>query len=352
MAKKSGRKQEEQLNYKAVERELMEQGPGSLYLLWGPEDYLREHYLSQLKSICLSDGEDSFSYKRLNGPELDPGELQRAVDAIPFLSERSFVELRGVDLNHLVDPDKVLQVLEDIPDFCTVAFVQSVDFEPDGRLKQIKKLRGLAREIAFTRQTQDSLTKWIGKRFEALGKGIEFEAAQRLIFISGDLMNRLIPEIEKVAAYAKGDRVTVDDVEAVAHHIPEAVIFQMTDEISRGSLNNALAILSELLSDRNNEPIAMLGMLGLQMRQLYAARLAVEKGLGLSYVMEATGCKYESQGRRLLQAARGYTLPRLIKAVELCAETDYRLKSSSEDDAVLFKELVIRIAAGESDETR
>ncbi len=352
MARKTNKKTEEQLNIKAVLRELMENGPGRLYLLWGPEDYLREYYLNQLKSLCLPDGEDGFNYKRLNGPELDPRELQQAVDAFPFLSDRSLVELRGVDLNRLEDAEQVLHVLEDIPEYCTVVFVQPTDFEPDGRLKQIKKLRTLAREIAFTRQTQSALTDWIGKRFAALGKGIEFEAAQRLIFISGDLMNRLIPEIEKVAGYAKGDRVTVADVEAVAHHIPEAVIFQMTDEISRGSLNNALATLSELLSDKNNEPIAMLGMLGLQMRQLYAARLAVERGLGLPFVMEASGCKYEYQAGKLMQAARGYTLPRLKRAVELCAETDYRLKSSSADDREIFKELVIRIAAGESDEAR
>ena len=52
-------------------------------------------------------------------------------------------------------------------------------------------------------------------------------------------MNRLIPEIEKVAAYAKGDRVTVEDVEAVAHHIPEAVIFTLTDQIAQRRYDRA-----------------------------------------------------------------------------------------------------------------
>ena len=345
------KKNEEKLNYPSVLRELKEKGPLSLYLLWGPEDYLREHFVGQLKQLCLPDGEDSFSYRRIDGPELDVRELQSAVDAVPFLAERSFVELRGVDLNRMADADGVLRVLEDIPDYCTVAFVQSAVFEPDGRLKQIKKLRGLCREIKFTGQTQSELTKWIVKRFAALGKGVDFDAAQRLIFISGDLMNRLIPEIEKVAAYAKGDRVTEADVEAVAHHIPEAVIFKMTDEIAQKNMNNAFATLAELLSDRNNEPIPMLGMLGLQMRRLYAARLAIEQGLGVSYVMDVCGMKSEYPANRLLQSARGYSLAQLKRAVEICAETDYRIKSSGLDDRELFKEAVMRIAAGECDET-
>lgn len=343
MAKKT----DEKLNYQSVLRKLKTGGPQRLYFLWGPEDYLREHFLAQLKSMCFPEGEDSFSFKRLNGPELDPIELQEAVDSIPFLSERSFVELRGIDLNHLKNSDDVLKVLADIPDYCTVALVQGTEFEPDGRLKQIKKLRTMSEEIQFTQQQQGELTNWIARRFAALGKSIEMEASQRLIFISGDLMNRLIPEIDKIAAYAKGERVCVADVEAVAHHIPEAVIFTMTDQISQRSLNNALATLSELLSDKNNEPIAMLGMLGLQMRRLYAAKLAQEQGLGMDYIKEVGGCKYDFQATKLMQAARGYTLPQLKHAVELCAETDYRIKSSAADEREIFKELVVRIAAGE-----
>ncbi len=345
------KKPDDKLNYASVLRELKDRGPQRLYLLWGPEDYLREHFLEQLKQLCLPEGDDSFSYKRMDGPELEAHELQIAVDAIPFLAERSLVELRGVDLNRLKDADAVLKILEDIPEYCTVVFVQPASFEPDGRLKQIKKLRGLSQEIKFTQQNQSELTKWIAKRFAALGKSVEFEAAQRLIFISGDLMSRLIPEIEKVAAYAKADRVSVSDVEAVAHHIPEAVIFKMTDEIAQRSLNNAMATLAELLSDKNNEPIQMLGMLGLQMRRLYSARLAIEQSLGVSYVMDVCAMKSDYPANKLLQAARGYSLAQLKRAVELCAETDYRIKSSGLDDRELFKEVVFRIAAGECDET-
>ena len=61
MAKKT----EDKLNYKQAVRSLKEQGPGRLYLLWGPEDYLREYYVSELKKLCLPDGEESFSLKRM-----------------------------------------------------------------------------------------------------------------------------------------------------------------------------------------------------------------------------------------------------------------------------------------------
>ncbi len=347
MAKKKG-KQEERFNYAAQVRRLKEEGPQRLYLLWGPEDYLREQFLSQLKKICLPEGEDSFSYKRLDGPELDVDELRFAIDALPFMTERSFVELRDVDINKLREPEKYIALLSDIPEYCTAVFVQSAQYEPDGRLKINKALKELAVELKFTQQSQGMLIDWLTRRFAAAGKGITLEAAQRLIFVSGDLMSGLIPEIEKVAAYAKGEKVTVEDVDAVANHIPEAVIFDMTDLIAQKKVNSALSVLAELLADKNNEPIPMLAMLGVQMRKLYAARLAIEQNLGTKYVMEACAIKYDYVAARLLSSARGFTLPQLKRAVELCAETDYRIKSSGQDDRELLKEAVLRIAAGES----
>lgn len=346
MAKKYGR-EDEKLNYAAAVRELKAQGPRRLYLLWGPEDYLREQFLGQLKMVCLPEGEDSFSYRRIDGPELDAEELRAAIDALPFMTERTFVELRNVDINKLKDGEKFAAIVADIPEYCTAAFVQSAQYEPDGRLKTVKALRAAAKELKFTAQSQGMLTDWIVRRFAAAGKSIELEAAQRLIYISGDLMSALIPEIEKIAAYAKGERVTAEDVEAVANHIPEAVIFDMTEYIAQKKYNTAISVLAELLADKNNEPIPMLAMLGVQMRKLYAARLAVEQGAGTKFVMDVCAIKHEFIASKLINAARGYTLAQLRRAVELCAEADYKMKSSSQNDTELLKEVVLRIAAGE-----
>lgn len=346
MAKKNA-KDEIKLNYGAEIRTLKERGPDRLYFLWGPEDYLREQYLLSLKKICLPEGEDSFSFKRLNGPELDALELQQAIDAMPFLTDRSFVEVRNVDLNRVKEPEQILALLQDIPDYCTVAFVQSAQFEPDGRIKLIKGLRSSGRDLKFTQASQGQLIDWVIRRFSAAGKGVELEAIQRLILISGDLMNRLIPEIEKIAAYAKGEKVTAADVEAVASHIPEADVFDMAEYISQKKTNAAVSVLAEMLADKNNEPIPILAMLSTQMRRLYAARLAIDRGLGSKFVMECCGVKYDFIVTKLMQAARGYTLPQLHRAVELCAEADYKIKSSSLDERELLKEAVIRICAGE-----
>ena len=343
---------EEKLNYRQELAKLKSEGPKTLYLLWGKEDYLREQYLTQLKAICIPEGESGFNYRRFDGPELAANDLRQAVDAMPFMSERSFVELRDVDLNRLKETQEIQEVLSDIPDYCTVCFVQNAEYEPDGRLKLVKLIREKGCELKFTQQGQGALIDWIVRRFAAQGKRIDFEAAQRLIFLSGDLMNRLIPEIDKIAAYAKEEKVGVKEVEAVAHHIPEAQVFELTDLLAQKQYNAAMNTLAELFAENEYDAIYLLAVLGSQMRRLYAARLAIEKRLGAKYVGECCGVKYDFLVNKLISSARGFTLEQIKQAVRICAETDEQMKSSGGDSRELLKGAVLAIAVECADAKR
>ena len=343
-------KKEEKLNYREELAKLKATGPQRMYLLWGREDYLREQYLTQLKSICLPEGESGFNFRRFDGPALSAEALEEAIDSVPFLAERSFVEIRDADLNKLKDDvERIISAIKDIPEYCTVCFVQGPDYEPDGRIKLVKAIRSGGCEIKFTQQEQGALLDWISRRFAAHGKRIDFEAAQRLIFISGDLMNRLIPEIDKIAAYCTGDRVEVRDVDAVATHTPEAQIFDLTDHIAEKRTNRAFDVLAELLANSDNEPIAILSVLGNQMRRLYFARLCSDKGLRAKYLVDNGVIKYEFAAQQLMRLARGFSLKQLEDAVELCANTDHLMKSGGGDRRELLKNAVLSICVEAAD---
>lgn len=342
-------KDEVKFNYNEQVRLVKENGPERLYFIWGPEDYLSETFAAAIKNVCLPEGGDDFSYRKIGEREFSPQLLQEAIDSVPFLSERTFVEIRGLDLNKLDEStaEKTVKILKDIPDYCTVVILEPSSFEADKRKKIYKNLSPLWREHYISAQQGDKLVNWIVRRFDAAGKRVEINAVQRLISVSGDLMNRLIPEISKVAGYAKGDVVTVEDVEAVAHHIPEAVVFDMTDSIADKNCGRALNLLDELLADKDNEPIALAAMIGYQMRRLYGAKCAIDNGKGKDYISKLYGIRYDFLTNKLMASARKFSSEQLSKAVRICAETDYKLKSSGEDETELLKECVMRIAAGD-----
>lgn len=341
-------KSDEKLDFAALRRQLLSEGPARAYLLYGEEDYLRESFFTEIKKLCI-EGEGDFNHRRLEGDSLSLTELSEAVNALPFFAEKTLVELRGFEINKYRDSQssELVEILSDIPDFCTLVMLCPADYEPDGRLAAAKAVRKHGQMINFTRQGGSTLINWIQRRFSALEKNISRVDAEYFAFISGSLMNRMIPEIEKVANYSQTGTVTRDDIDAVAHHLPEAKVFEMTEKLSARDFDGAVGILSELMQMKDEPPIKTLAVVGKQMRNLYAARVALEKGLGTSYVSETCAIRYDFVAERLMRSARGFSLQQLAHAVELCAETDYRMKTSAGDNVELLSELVLRIAAGE-----
>ena len=335
-------------NYNAAVKRLKAEGPGRLYLLYGPEEYLRERYLDALREQCVPGGEE-FSCRRLNGQGLELGELEEAVNAMPFLTERTIVEVGDYDLNKCRDADweRLKRIISDIPDWCTLVFAQSESNAPDGRLAAVKGLKKAGTAIEFSEQDPAMLGAWVANRFKALGKGVERSDAEYLIFLCGTRMQGLIPEIEKAAAFASGGTVRRVDIDATANRVPEADVWAMTDQLAARRYDAAAATLSDLLGDKNNHPILLNALLGQQMRRMYACKAGQEAGRSRADVMELCDVRYDFIYEKLLGAVKPYSLEQLGRMVSLCAEYDYRMKSTGADAGNLLRELFARLAAGD-----
>ena len=343
-------KKQNDFDYTAEIKQLKSDAPKNLYLLCGEEDYLRDRYLETLKEICIPEGESGFSYKRFDGPAIDAAELGQAIDLMPFLSERTFVELRNVDINRIAETDEMIRLLSSIPDYCTVCFVQDASYEADGRTRFVKFLKDKGKYLVFSPQDQNKLFNWVKRRFEALGKEIDSSTVQRLVFISGDLMNTLIPEIEKAAAYSKGRKILPADVEAVCSHIPEADVFEMVNLISEKRYDQALHLLSELMRNKDNPPVSILATLSFQLRRLYGVKLALTEGKRTREMKDLLNIRYDFIADKLISSAGKFSLLQLEKAVNNCAETEYTMKTTGGDDQELLKTLFVKLIAEDKNE--
>lgn len=334
------------LDYGKLKKELSDQGPARVYLLYGAEEYLREDFVAVLKKNCLPDGADDFSYKKLNHETFSVRAFEDAVDALPFLTERTFVEVRSVDINRFneSDAERMSRQIADLPDYCTVVFVQDAGFEPDGRKKLIKAIKKYGKDVEFTQQPQSSIVKWVRKRFAAHHKAISPQTAEYLVNYSGSLMQQLIPEIEKVAAFTRGDEVTTYEIDAVASKSAETAVYELSDKLAAKRYDEAAEVMGELLGRKDIEPIMLLALIGNQMRNIYAAKLVEAERRDKSFIVEVTGVRFDFLIKKLQDNAKKFSLERLERAVALCAETDFLMKSSSVDDDELLKELLVKLA--------
>lgn len=349
MAKKN-EKSAGQETYRRFKQDLAQGTLGSLYLFHGEEAYLRDHYLEQMKAKLIPAGMESFNYHLLQGKTLTAQRLGETVDALPMMSPRTLVVVSDYDIFKAPEGERnaLVQIFSDLPEYCCLVFVyDTVAYKSDARMK---KLAGAIKEkgqvVQFARQGQSDLVDWIRRRFRALGHDIDTADAQYLIFLCGDLMNGLISEIGKIGAYAQNRRVTREDIDAVAIPIIDAVVFQMTDALTRKNLDKAFSVLNDLLR-LQQAPIMILAVLGKHFRQLYTARVALESGQGSRWLMDLWGMRSAYPAEKLLEGARRHGPDWCKTAMRRCAETDLAMKSvSGADGKDLLVSLVLELAAG------
>lgn len=336
--------EEKNKEYLAFKKEIADGKIGGIYILYGKEDYLREYHLGEMKKAVLGEGPADFNLKKLDGADLVVNELRDAVEAMPYFAEKTFVEVRDYDIYSLAEQDSelLIEVLNDFPDYCCLVFVyDTIEFKADKRRKLHKTIEEKVKVVEVPVQKSSSLIGWIGRRFAHNGKRISKETAEFLIHYCGDLMSGLISEIEKISAYCREETVTRADIEAVAVPVIETAVFNLTNAISERNFDRAAQVLTELFQ-MGEPPVYILSVIGSQIRRLYAARLSYENGKNAAFVKALLGLRTDYQARLLMEAARRVTLKWCSDAVCLCAETDFRMKSTR----ITEKELLVSLLAG------
>ena len=341
MAKKAAPNQLQTLKNQLKNRDL-----GRLYIFHGEEIFLLNHYFSQMKKQLLDELTESFNYNRLTNETFDMRTFLDAVEAMPMMAESTLVQVDDVDLFKLPEADraKMVEVLSDIPDWCTVVFTyETVAWKPDKRLKKLwEAIETHADIVEFAKQDQRDLVAWIQRHFSAHKKRIGGDLCVYLIDITGGTMTALAGEIEKICAYSGADEIFRSDIDAVVEPVLDAIVFQMTDLLGEGRYTAAFQKLDTLLK-MQEEPLAILGAVGTHFRRLATARVLLDNGRNASELQKLCGIP-DYPARKTMEAARRIRGNFCAKAVALVMETDYRIKTSFDDAHRLLELLLLQLA--------
>ena len=338
-------------NLSVLKQDLKSENFGRLYLFYGEEHYLRDHYLLQLKKKLLDGPAEDFNYHRFTQENMDWQAFADAVEAMPMMAEHTLVQVDDCDLNKLNENSRevLAAVLSDIPDYCTVVFVfDTVEYKFDKRFKKLAEAISRGLPVEFARQNQRELNAWIRRHFREYGKDIGDRQCEYLTFVTGGTMTALSAEISKIAAYASGNAVTEQDIHAVVIPVLDAEVFDITDAIAAGDYEKALIKLRTLLQ-MQEEPIYLLAAIGSGLRRLVYARACMSAGKGENALADllkaATGrAPHSFVLQKTMTTARQVSDRFCEKAMELCLEADEKLKSYAADDQRTLELLILALA--------
>ena len=319
---------------------------GRLYIFHGEETFLLNHYLGQIRKQLLDPLTESFNYHRLNAETFDMRSFIDAVENMPMMAEATFVQVDEIDIFKLPEADrnKMGEVLSDIPEWCTVVFTyETVAWKPDKRLKKLwDAISGNGLIVEFAKQDQRDLVAWITRHFAAHKKRISSDLCVYLIDITGGTMTALSGEIDKICAYSGADEICRSDIDAVTEPVLDAVVFQMTDLLSEGRYTAALEKLHTLLK-MQQEPLGILGAIGTHFRRISTARVLLDNGRNAAELQKIYGM-FDFAARKTMEAARRYRPEFCERAAQLVMETDYRMKTSFDDQDRLLEVLILQLA--------
>lgn len=332
--------------YDALKAAIRAGEPERLYLFYGEESYLRSYYLGKLRELFSDGPAAEFNLHKFDGKSLNLDELSGAVEALPMMAERSFVEVDDYDLFGADEAsrERLIALFSDLPDYVCLVFVfDTVAYKPDGRLKKLSAaIKEHGHAVEFRQQSQRELATWVMRRFRAEGKLIDQKLAEYLIFLTDGTMTTLISEIGKIAAFVTGDTVVRSDIDMVVEKSLDAQVFDITDAMAKQDFDGALRKLQEVLA-MQSEPIPVLSAIGANIRRMSAAHTLSSAGKGPDALAKLCNIKpYAAQIS--MQAARRFSREWCDRAVVLCMQADYRLKSSAKDPERLLELLIIELA--------
>lgn len=329
-----------------LKKSIREKNTQRLYIFHGEETFLLSYYVQQLKKLLVDPLTESFNYQKLTKETFDMVAFADAVESLPMMSESTFIWVDDIDVFKFneVDRTRLAELLEDIPDYCTILFTyETTEWKPDKRLKKLwSAIDENAVIVEFGRQDQRDLIAWVTRHFAANQKTIDPNLCSYLIDLTGGTMTALAGEISKISAYSGADVITKSDIDAVTEPVLDAVVFQMTDMLGEGKYELALLKLQQLLK-MQQEPIAILGAIGSHFRRVGVARTLLDNGKNSGELMRLCGIS-DYPARKLMGAARNFSAAFCARATEIVMETDRKMKTSYDDPERLLELLILELA--------
>ena len=340
------KKQEQGNSLQELKTALREKAPARLYFFHGEDSFLKQHYLEQLRKLLIDELTESFNFHKLTAETFSLQDFADAVENLPMMAESTMVWVDEVDIFKLneADREKMISVLTDIPDYCTVVFTyETTAWKPDKRLKKLwDAVDKNGTVVEFPKQEQRDLIPWITRHFHARKKNITPDLCAYLIDITGGTMTALASEISKIAAYSGADNIHKSDIDAVTEPVLDAVVFQMTDLLSQREYGLALQKLSQLFK-MQQEPLAILGAIGGHFRRMGTAWTLLDNGRQSGELMKLCGMS-DYAARKTMSAAGRFSARFYKRAAELVLETDYGMKTSFDDPERLLESLILQLA--------
>ncbi|MFH1755131.1 MAG: DNA polymerase III subunit delta [Candidatus Latescibacterota bacterium] len=318
----------------------------SLYYLYGPEEYLKKEFISDIIRTVLPGKNRAFNLDILHGDEFDRTAFDDRLSSFPLFTDRRMVILKRFEVLSTANKDVVLAKIQKIPDSIVFIAESGEDIPSTARSKTMKQLadrQGISFEFRHLDEAETMAR--VEGRFKKEGLTIEREALELLVDSVGTGLSDLINEVEKIVLHAGDDKlIKQDNIKDVIGRYRTENLFEILGYLSGGD-NASIAIRKiNRLIDGGEEPVFILAMLLKRAIQLLQVKLLLDESGPRARGSQALAGKLRRSAfhvDQLIRQSDKFEQGDLEILLDNLRWADFTLKTSTIDPKHLFEEALL-----------
>ncbi|AGL00823.1 DNA polymerase III subunit delta [Desulfoscipio gibsoniae] len=319
-----------------------------VYLLYGPESYLREQAIERLKEYVLPPGGEQLNFEVLDGSVMSGQEIATAAASTSFIPGRRLVLVRSPQIfqaNSGKNEREIKHVLDYLAAPCPgTCLVFETAQNVDRRKKIYKEMARAGRAIEFTLLKPADLTKWLAKRAREEGCAINREAATELLARCGRDMYTLYHEMQKLTCYkGPGKTIGLGTVRQLVAPRVEESIFEVVDAIGEKNCVRALSGIRNLLLQKQ-QPQQIIGMVARQFRLILQVQGLAGAGQSREQIIAVLKL-HPFVYTKIYGQRRNFSVAQLVMALNNLAELDHYIKTGRADFYPAMETFILKICA-------
>ncbi len=297
----------------------------NLYLCYGQEDYMKKHYVNNIKNQILDPAYEIMNLERQEGKGVSVDQIIDFAETMPFMSERRLMIIVDSGLfksGKKEESTKLANYIDKLPSSVCLVFMES---EIDKRLSLYKKVNKNHEAVEFKVPTERELTSWTKKELRRYKVNMPSQVMDYFIRVVPPGMESIINEIKKLASYKVDGEVTVEEIDQVCTQSLDIRIFELVKMLGNKDTRVVLEIYSNLL-EMKEAPIKILAMMARQFRMILKVKYMRQKGHGNQSIVSRTGFR-SFMVTECIRQGSNFTFAQLEMAIKECLEADVNIKT-------------------------
>ena len=323
-----------------LERSL-QQGLKPLYLLLGPERYLRGIAVESIANAALADTMlrefNELSFTLLNDAAQS---AVAAAEQLPMMSSRRVVKIR--DFGKLREADEqVLVTYVKNPAPSTVMVFIADDL--DKRKGLTKALLDSCTVVDFSALKDGEAKSWTKTRLKELKTTADEQVISEIVRLVGTDVQTLASELDKLASAAIDEkRITLELVDDLIGRSRELSNFELADHLLAKNRRRALETLCRLLDDCA-EPVMLVGLIASNYHRLALGKYLLSRG-GPAEVFRNVSLPPFKRDSYIATLQRSDS-EKIAHGIKLIAAADLAIKTSQATPRLQLEMLVCELAS-------